>query len=173
MSHALVELIQEKRFDDITVQNVIDRADVGRSTFYTHVRDKEDLLRQEWERFLDVLSEHFVWEKAGEESFVPVAHLFHHLQEAQSFYQGLVRSRKTESLFKTGATHLRTKIEEALQARDNIAQRAAVPIPILANFLSFELFSLLRWWLDQGMPETPHRMEEIYHQLVNPAFGKK
>jgi AcrR family transcriptional regulator len=116
LSHALVELITEKRFDDITVQNVIDRADVGRSTFYTHFRDKEDLLRQDWERFLDAFSDHFTWEKAGNDSFVPVAHLFHHLREAQSFYKGLVRSRKTESLFKRGSTYLSTKIEEALDA---------------------------------------------------------
>jgi len=173
LSHALVELIQEKRFDDITVQNVIDRADVGRSTFYTHVRDKEDLLQQDWERFLNAFSEHFVWEKAGVDSFVPVAHLFQHLREAQSFYKGLVRSRKTESLFKSGATYLSTKIEGALHARAHIGQPAQVPIPILANFMAFELFSLLRWWLDHGMPETPERMDQIYHQLVNPAFSKK
>ena len=42
VSGALVDLIKEKRFDDITVQNLIDRAGVGRSTFYTHFRDKED-----------------------------------------------------------------------------------------------------------------------------------
>src|SRR5262245_33232955 len=173
LSHALMELIKEKRFDDITVQNVIDRADVGRSTFYTHYRDKEDLLQQDWERFLDAFSDHFDWEKAGDDSFVPVAHLFHHLREAQSFYKGLVRSRKTDSLFKRGSTFLSTKIEEALIARADMVQQARVPTPILANFLAFELFSLLKWWLDHGMPETPERMDEIYHQLVNPGFGKK
>jgi AcrR family transcriptional regulator len=52
LSKALIELVQEKRFDEITVQNVIDRADIGRSTFYTHFRDKEDLLDKDWERFL-------------------------------------------------------------------------------------------------------------------------
>jgi AcrR family transcriptional regulator len=48
LGRALVGLVEEKRFDDITVQDVIDRADVGRSTFYTHFRDKEDLLRKDW-----------------------------------------------------------------------------------------------------------------------------
>ena len=45
-----------------------------------------------------------------------------------------------------------------------------VPVPILANFLAIELFALLKWWLDHEMPYTPERMDEIYHQLVNPAF---
>src|SRR3989442_3487180 len=72
LSAALVELVKEKRFDDITVQNVIDRADVGRSTFYSHFRDKEDLFQKDWERFLDMLAQQIDWDKAGQASFVPV-----------------------------------------------------------------------------------------------------
>jgi len=51
LSGALVELVEEKRFDDITVQNVIERAEVGRATFYSHFRDKEDLFEQQWEGY--------------------------------------------------------------------------------------------------------------------------
>src|ERR1700704_3515210 len=101
LSEALVELVQEKRFDDITVQNVIDRADVGRSTFYTHFRDKEDLFQKDWEQFLDGFAQHIDWDKAGEGSFIPVVYLFRHLKDFQPFYKGLVRSRKTDSVFKT------------------------------------------------------------------------
>jgi AcrR family transcriptional regulator len=190
LSQALVGLIAEKRFDDITVQNVIDRADVGRSTFYTHFRDKEDLLQKDWERFLDGFAQHIDWDKAGYESFVPVVHLFRHLQDFQPFYKGLVRSRKADSLFRTGVSYLSRKIEISLKARSEhrlpqtdhrtgaLATQSGtgesptlqVPVPILANFLATELFALLKWWLDHEMPYTPERMDEIYHRLVNPAF---
>ncbi len=190
LSRALVGLITEKRFDDITVQNVIDRADVGRSTFYTHFRDKEDLLQKDLERFLDGFAQHIDWDKAGHESFVPVVHLFSHLQDFQPFYKGLVRSRKADSLFKTGVGYLSRKIEISFTARSEqrppqtghrtgvLAPQSGtgesptlqVPVPILANFLAIELFALLKWWLDHEMPYTPERMDEIYHQLVNPAF---
>jgi len=50
---ALVALIQEKPIDDVTVQEVLDRASVGRSTFYLHYRDKDDLLLSQFEKFLD------------------------------------------------------------------------------------------------------------------------
>ena len=170
LSAAMVELVKEKRFDDITVQNVIDRADVGRSTFYSHFRDKEDLFQKNWERFLDLLAQQIEWDKAGHASFVPVTFLFGHLQEAQSFYKGLVRSRMADSIFKSGVSYLSGKIEGALTARLRGKPATAVPIPILANYLASELFTLLQWWLDQKMPYPPERMDEIFHALVNPTW---
>jgi len=94
LSGALNELIKEKRFDDITVQNVIDRADVGRATFYSHFRDKEDLFQKNWEAFIDFCAQQIIWDKAGKGSFMPILFLFDHLKDVQPFYQGLVRSRK-------------------------------------------------------------------------------
>ena len=167
LSGALVDLIKEKRFDDITVQNVIARAGVGRSTFYSHFRDKEDVFEQQWEQFIERLAGQINWAKAGTGSFVPVRSLFQHLQEAQSFYRGLVRSRKIDAIFKSGIEYLSHKIEAALK-RSVI--RPSIPIPILSNYLASELFALLKWWLDAGMPYTPESMDEIFHRLINPSL---
>ena len=46
----------------------------------------------------------------------------------------------------------------------------AIPVPILSHYLASELFVLLQWWLDQKMPYPPERMDEIFHDLVNPTF---
>jgi len=168
LSQALVDLIKVKRFDDITVQNVIDRAGVGRSTFYSHFRDKEDVFAQQWEQFMERLAGQINWAKAGTGSFVPVRSLFQHLQEARSFYRGLVRSRKIDAIFKSGIENLSHKIETALKTR---LIKPSIPIPILSNYLASELFALLKWWLDAGMPYTPQNMDEIFHRLVNPSFS--
>jgi AcrR family transcriptional regulator len=170
LSEALVELIHEKRFDDITVQDVIDRADVGRSTFYSHFRDKEDLFQKDWQQFLDGFASHIDWEKAGKESFVPVVYLFRHLQEYQQFYKGLVRSRKTEAVFKSGVNYLSQRIEATLTTRFMGKAAPSLPLPILSNYLAVELFALLKWWLDHQMPYPPERMDEIFHELVTPTF---
>jgi AcrR family transcriptional regulator len=168
LGRALVGLVEEKRFDDITVQEVIDRADVGRSTFYTHFRDKEDLFRKDWEKFLDFLAQQIDWDKAGKGSFMPIAFLFSHLQDAQTFYKGLVRSQKTDAVFKSGAEYLSLQVEAALGR--HVKHKPAIPIPILSNYLVNEMFALLRWWLDQRMPYSPQRMDEIFHELVNPTI---
>src|SRR4051794_34863467 len=44
LKEALTDLILERGYESVTVQDVIDRADVGRSTFYAHFLDKDDLL---------------------------------------------------------------------------------------------------------------------------------
>src|SRR5258705_12626457 len=170
LSEALVELVKEKRFDDITVQEVIDRADVGRSTFYSHFRDKEDLFQKDWERFLQGFAAHIQWEKAGHENFVPAAFLFQHLKEFQPFYKGLVRSRMTDSVFKSGLVTLSRVMETGLASQLRHKPDPTVPVPILAHYLANQLFALLKWWLDHEMPYPPERMDEIFHQLVTPTF---
>jgi len=170
LSGALVELVKEKRFDDITVQNVIERADVGRATFYSHFRDKEDLFEQQWEQFNERLAQQIDWDKAGKDSFVPVASFFQHLQEVQPFYRGLVRSRKIDAMFKRGIEYLTNHIETGLNQRLKPGARPVdVPIPILSNYLASEFFALLKWWLDAGMPYTPESMDKAFHRLINPT----
>jgi AcrR family transcriptional regulator len=165
---AMFDLIKEKRFDDITVQNLIDRAGVGRSTFYTHFRDKEDAFEHQWRQFVWHLAEQIDWDKAGDDTFFPVKFFFAHLQEAQSFYRGLVRSGKVDAIFKSGVGYLSEDIEAALT--DRLKSRPAVPIPVLSHYLANECFGLLRWWLDAGMPYTPESMDKMFHRLVNPTM---
>ena len=169
VSHALVDLIQEKRFDDITVQNLIDRAGVGRSTFYSHYRDKEDAFEHQWEGLNRHVADQIRWEKAGLESFFPVVPFFQHLQKAQSFYRGLLRSGKVDGLFKRGVDYLSRHIEAELSQRMK-SREVAVPIPVLSHYLANEFFGLLKWWLDAGMPYTPAAMDKMFHRLVNPTM---
>jgi len=169
VSGALVDLIKEKRFDDITVQNLIDRAGVGRSTFYSHFRDKEDAFEDQWEGFNRHLAAQIKWDKAGRESFFPVVMFFAHLQESQSFYRGLVRSGKVDAIFKSGVEYLRRNIEGALHERFK-SHQVAIPVPVLSHYLAHEFFGLLKWWLDAGMPYTPEAMDEMFHRLVNPTI---
>jgi AcrR family transcriptional regulator len=169
VSGALVDLIREKRFDDITVQNLIDRAGVGRSTFYSHFRDKEDAFEYQWRHLAHHLAEQIDWDKAGSDSFFPVTFFFAHLQEAQSFYRGLVRSGKVDALFKSGVGYLSSDIEAALNDRWK-SRRVGVPIPVLSHYLANEFFGLLSWWLDAGMPYTPESMDKMFHRLINPTI---
>src|SRR5271155_1581967 len=92
LGSALVELIQEKSIDDVTVQEVLDRAKIGRSTFYLHFRDKDDLLLSQFETFLETMTT--MLSIRGEESHrvVPVAEMFAHIGSGKKFYRVLADS---------------------------------------------------------------------------------
>lgn len=165
---ALIELILEKHYDAITVQDIIDRADVGRSTFYLHFRDKEDLLIGDWKKFLGLLADNFNWSGLWEARLVPIRELFHHLVDFHTFYRALEKSQKSERLFKTGCRFLAENIETQL-TKNFEASELKIPAPILANYLANEIFGQLRWWLDGNMKNSPEEMDEIFHSLVMPG----
>ncbi len=171
LREALVELILEKRYDAITVQNVLDRANVGRSTFYAHYRDKEDLFLSDWEELLDWFVRHIKWENISEGRVIPVRELFTHVKEFHHFYVALVRSRKTNWLFKTGLNFLSNRIESALTSLPaDYKLRPSVPFPLLSNYIASEILALLRWWLAHDLQYSPERMDEIFHELVMPSL---
>src|SRR5512134_762137 len=80
LQDALVELIVEKGYEDITIQDVIDRANVGRSTFYTHFLDKEDLFLSEFEGLWRQLEQSLAGEDAGGDTIWNISRImFHHV----------------------------------------------------------------------------------------------
>src|SRR5512138_2151397 len=83
LGDALIALIQEKKFDDITVQEVLDRAQVGRSTFYMHYRDKDDLFLSDVEEFLEAFSMALSHHKDKSDRVAPVEEFFRHIGEAK------------------------------------------------------------------------------------------
>src|SRR5215203_3891635 len=88
---ALLALMREKRFDRITVQEVIDRADVGRTTFYAQFRNKEDVLESELERVFVLLhAQHLACVEEPADQLLPSLGLFRHVQEQHAFYPALV-----------------------------------------------------------------------------------
>src|SRR5512142_1207002 len=75
---AVIALIQEKSIDEVSVQEVLDRAGVGRSTFYLHYRDKDDLLLSQLESFLEMVSTSLIERHDPSRRVLPVAEFFAH-----------------------------------------------------------------------------------------------
>src|ERR1700675_2416626 len=83
LSDALVALMQEKSIDKITVQDVLDRATVGRSTFYLHYRDKDDLFLCVLEDGLEMWSTALLMKQEKSYRVAPVAEFFMHVGDAK------------------------------------------------------------------------------------------
>lgn len=94
LGDALVALMHEKPFAEITVQHLLDRAGVSRSTFYTHYRDKDDLFLSDVEDFLELMAFHLSRQGDRSNRMAPVRELFTHVAEWQEFHGVLVKAGK-------------------------------------------------------------------------------
>ena len=94
LGDALVALMQEKAFDTITVQDVLDRAKVGRSTFYSHFSDKDDLLMSDTEEFFESVAMLLSVRGDTSDSVFPVREFFGHIIEAKQFVDALMSAGK-------------------------------------------------------------------------------
>ena len=166
---ALLALMQEKRYDRITVQEIIDRADVGRSTFYAQFRNKEDVLISEIERVLGLLHE---WHSESPEepvdNILPGAQFFRHVQETQLFYPGLLRGLSTDPHYLAVHRYLRDQTAQRLALVAG-TRSLAVPPELIADYLAGAFLTLVHWWLDHGMRYTPEQMGAIFQQLTTPG----
>lgn len=153
---ALVTLSLEKRFDAITVQQVLDRAAVGRTTFYARYRSKDDLLVKSFERMLAAFEGHLANDNGGPRRVAPVRELFAHIKDASGFHQALGRSRKLDDLYQAGVEHFST----------TIAQRLGTGSGVPARGYAGALMALLRWWIETRAPQTPAEMDDMFHDMV-------
>jgi AcrR family transcriptional regulator len=168
LGEALVALMLEKRYDTITVQEIIDRANVGRSTFYAHFLDKEDLLQIQVAELVVNLGMHMEPGGAGNR-IVPSLELLRHLRESHALISALVRGRAMETVLKTMQAHLSLHAEARLARSLPPDRSPTVPLPIVAQYVAGALMTLFQWWLDRDMPESPEQIEEYFLQLVRPS----
>lgn len=161
LSEAFVELLREKGYSAITVSDIIERANIGRSTFYSHYRDKEDLFVNELDRVIEVLSHHVPEQQ--EMPFFPSLGLFRHVGEEYELYKALIWTPGIDLLIKHMQTSLSQRIEQGLQKNE---KGSDIPPPIVANFIAGSFLTLLKWWLENKMVYSPEQMDEIFKKLT-------
>jgi len=166
LGDALIALMQEKPFDTITVQDVLDRAHVSRSTFYAHYSDKDDLLMSDAEEFFEALSMALSAHGDKSDRVFPVAEFFTHLADVQPFFKALVKSGRFQENMELARGHFARGIERRLAALPRGQSIPAKDLPAIAFTHAGALLSLLTWWLDRGMREPPEEMDRLFHLLV-------
>ena len=166
LGDALFALMQEKPFDTITVQEVLDRAQVSRSTFYSHYSDKDDLLMSDAEEFFEAISMALSAHGDKSDRVFPVQEFFTHLSDVQPFFKALVKSGKYQENMELARGHFARGIERRLA---ELPRGKSIPpnqLPAIAFTHAGALLSLLTWWLDRGMRESPVEMDELFHRMI-------
>ena len=144
VSAAMLELMRGKRYDAITVQDLLDRSGIGRSTLYAHFFDKEDVLKSVSEQMLETFR-HQLSLRNVEQKIVPSLELFQHAQENYQFFQAMVRGHGAGVVWETVLALLSRNIERTLATTFAEKSSPSVPPTVVSQYLAGAFLSLLRW----------------------------
>src|SRR5215831_9099556 len=168
LQEALLQLVLEKGYDKVTVQDILDRADVGRATFYAHFRDKDDLLVSGSEQLREVLREQMAAFLAagGEqptERLVVTRVLFEHAARNRQLYRALIGNRGGGVILRQAQRDLTALFREHLeQAAAQQRVQPAAPVEIVVQYVVGALLALLTWWLDNDLGYSPAQMSAAF-----------
>jgi AcrR family transcriptional regulator len=167
---ALAELLMEKPYHEILVQDILDRAGIGRTTFYAHYFDKADVLDNMIAELLETYTEQIVHSDA-QERIVPSLELFRHIYERHQHQQlqAIMHGHAGERLWEAMQTALCKAIEPALVRYHANDGSLSMPLPVVSQYLSGAFLTVLEWWLAADMPYPPEHIESIFQQLAMPG----
>jgi AcrR family transcriptional regulator len=165
---AMLNLLFERRYDEITVQDILDRANIGRSTFYSHYFDKEDVLASIADGQLELLQQQLT-EREGEQRIIPSLELFQHVQQNQQYFRAMLQGRAREALWDAAQSALSRTIEHSLASSVTEQQASVVPLSVASQYLAGAFLSFLKWWLEAETPYPPEQMDGMFQYLALPG----
>jgi len=171
LGDALIALVHEKPFDEIRVQDVLERAGVSRSTFYAHFRDKDDLFARDVGEFYERVAMGLSERREPSQRVAPVREFFAHVAEAGPFRAALSASGRLRETLELGRAPFARGIERRLTELTRSAALTADERALFAQACAATLIAWLEAWLERGMPETPERMDELFHRFVWSGVG--
>lgn len=175
LGRALIALVEERAFDAITVQDILDRAGVGRTAFYAHYRNKHDVLQsssdQAFASFEGLLDRPSRYGLPGTRLF-PVAEFLAHVGDRERLVLALRRDGLLDDSWALLAGHAARTIGRRLAAwaatvgEAPATALATLPAPLLARMLAGALVESAQWWQDHAGAATPAEVDAAFHELA-------
>ena len=166
---AFTELLNKKTYTKITVQDIIDTADIGRTTFYTHFETKDDLLKS----LCTEIFEHVFSEDSGKEKThdfsdehdtrALITHILYHLQEHMDVLPGILSGESGEVFMLTFKEHLKE-----LFAHSGKTRASFVPQDYMLNHMVCDFAETVKWW-SQNTQYTPEEISAFFLETT-PLF---
>lgn len=172
LSEALIDLIIEKGYEAITIQDIIDRANVGRSTFYFHFQDKEQLLIGNFAQLRDFIKEQIELNaektpKAPQEQlrFEFSLAMLQHVQGHKRAYRAVAHKQSGIVVMYHMKRMMADLVREEVDKFSSKAD-AAIPPEVAVEHIVNTFFTLLGWWMEQSPQGPAEKIDELFHKLT-------
>jgi AcrR family transcriptional regulator len=164
---ALPGLMAERGFERLTTQNIIDRAGVGRATFYAHFDNKEELLAASVDRLRAWLEAMRRPGPGQPLAFMPP--FFDHLDSHRAIYRTTFERESEVTVERLIRAMLRELVRTELVAQC-AGRRDDAAIELATQFIVATFWSVTVWWLGGGVPRTPAEINAIFLALARPGL---
>jgi AcrR family transcriptional regulator len=175
LRNAFLSLVLEKGYDRITVQDILDRADVGRSTFYAHFRDKEDLLHAGFEDVHAALAAAREADRqagageVGDEPFGPLVAVFRHVEAHRQLWGAMSHKGGTDVVARILRDSVGDLVQEHLRSRFP-TRVGTTELDAAVEFATGACMGLLVWWLDHDeVSWSAEQVQATFRRLAGPG----
>jgi AcrR family transcriptional regulator len=165
---ALISLMRERGYERLTTQNLIDRAGVGRATFYAHFQNKEELLAAS-------IAGLRAWLVAMRERepgvrFAFMLPFFEHIRSHHDMYRTTFERESEVSVERHIRAMLRELVREDLAAHRAPRQDEGA-IELATQFVVSALWAVITWWMDGGAKQPAAEMHAVFRRLAAPGLA--
>jgi AcrR family transcriptional regulator len=171
LKEALTDLILEKGYEGVTIQNVIDRADVGRSTFYAHFVDKDDLLKALLADLEVPAPDTSNW-TSDDPAFDWTLELFRHFGSGRRLFKAVATSQ-SGALARRETTRRLEELARAELTRLKAARRLdPFRLETMVRFLVGTFIGFMDWWMrEENEHLPPEEVDHAFRSLVLPGVA--
>ncbi|WP_226036669.1 TetR/AcrR family transcriptional regulator [Aquibacillus saliphilus] len=160
---ALLELMEQKDFQKISILEIAQTARLNRSTFYLHFFDRDDLMQQMLDEALNELRESVKlteaeFEYASDKPHPIFIRLFEKMMEDRKFYSVILANDKIPYFTNSVLEMIMEFIAKAKHYLINDEVEFVVPLEISSSYVASAYLGVINWWLKNEMPYTPHYM---------------
>ena len=179
LRNSLMSLILERGYNEVTIEDITERADLGRTTFYLHFHDKEALL-------VDTLEEIAIGLKAQVEQIArqepdegrpranPVAIVFRHVNENRDLYRVILKGEGSSKASNRIREIIAESAGELLHSRldENSSAPLLVPKEVMAGYFAAAMMGFISLWLEKDFPYKGDEAADLFMKLFFQGAGK-
>ncbi|WP_368250850.1 TetR/AcrR family transcriptional regulator [Enterococcus sp. 2201sp1_2201st1_B8_2201SCRN_220225] len=170
---AFIQLVEEKGYDQITVQDISERAMINRATFYAHYKDKQDLYETIFdfaiEAFTSVLSPKDLVQGNRlkvKQIEVLLTHIYQNIQKNRHFYLTIMDGAAMETLRKKIADILDAEYAHIFNRLKITENEIEVPMDFIIEYMTSIFIGTLHWWLTADSTMTPNALAKLVIKLI-------